>query len=159
MRTGRGEFSGLFGVLLVLCSCGGTETGNPLYNDSNAEPPTSIISLASEKILSSICAKLIACHATLLETQCKQGILASTSIDTELGLPINSGTFQSIVAAERSNLIQPQESFVSACQSELEAVSCASPAAQAAYDPGAPGDFSRVSELVSGGTVSCIDVF
>ncbi|MCM2279477.1 MAG: hypothetical protein NDJ89_15485 [Oligoflexia bacterium] len=144
-------------ALLGLLSWGcGTEIGNP----SNADPAAANFSgTRAEALLNALCSKLNECFPALSFNDCRAGILASTTIDTELGLPANYGAYQTVVNAESASALTASASAANACVAAVAALACADPLVTSAYNGSTPTDFSNIANLLPGGNGSCPEVY
>jgi hypothetical protein len=165
MRARR-LISGIACTLLALShlsGCGGTGTGNPTTaadTPSGANPgATTGITAPASDILTHLCAKLNACYPSLGTSACQSGVLASTVIDTELGLAAGFGSFQKVIDAENAKTIKANSTAATTCMADLDALLCSSAGVQAAYSTGAPTDFSHVDQMIPTGTSSCPAVY
>lgn len=156
-----------FGRVLLLFSvlattgCGGTGTGNPGKTTPDFIPTSSTqTSAGASAILDAICAKLSACYPTLSTTACRNGILPTTQIDTELGLSSGFGTYQHILDSEDGMTISVNAARAAICISDISALSCSAAGVVAAYTATAPTNFNNVYQLLPTGPVtSCPGVY
>ena len=144
-------------LLLLASGCGGTEAGNPALTSPATPNSTRII--AANEILREMCDKLTSCFPSLTDSSCRAGILASSGIDTKLGLPAGFGTYQSIVQADTMGTLRVNIQPMMQCQVDVHNLSCASASVTSAYSAAAPSDFTHVSSLLSSSTASCSGVY
>ena len=146
---------------LAGCACGGTETGNcGAQFGALQSAGDSIGALPSIQLREAICSKLTACDASLSTSDCREGIGALSTLDTELGLAAGAySDFDELVSEELEGDVSSSASALAECVTAIGALSCTDAPVQDAWDPGSPTDFDAVEAMIPSDPGSCPDVY
>jgi hypothetical protein len=106
-----------------------------------------------------MCAVITRCHTEVNESQCEVGVLASSGIDYQLGLPKGMfGAFAEIMQAEEAGNLVANSSAYNSCSVAVDNLSCSDSTVQNAYDK-LTNSFAGVPFMVPTAPGSCPMVF
>jgi hypothetical protein len=142
----------IFISFLILSSCNGTGTGNPIRdNPMNSSPGDSGLN-GTSTILVGVCTRLSSCDSNVFRSQCEQAILASRRIDIKIGLPASVYiNFESIVRAEANQTITANLVAKEACFRSIIGLSCTSREVISAFNPRSNSPFENIDAMVTSG--------
>ncbi len=101
----------------------GTDTGNPMQSSS------SLGSQAQEDLASTVCATLENCYSSMNSASCYQSVNELPGLGEKFGSPSASASLKDLSTTPYNT------TAMSACQTQISALTCSDPGVQAAYNP------------------------
>jgi hypothetical protein len=156
----------LFSTLLILgvlgAGCGtglfgGTGTGNPGVGPQGTTEDGNL----NSTIWSALCSKLVQCNGgSLSAATCSASLNSQDNIDTEVGLSVGQyANVSAIVSAVDSGALTVNSSHSQQCVSDVQALSCADPLVQGAFQSGAANPLAGAAAMIPTGAASCTGYF
>ncbi len=145
-------------VILIFATFGckrdGTETGNPLENNSDPQ----VLATETYKIVKASCEKVTSCNSLDEVEDCLQQQTSNSNFGAKLGLPVQNQTLQfwEIVNAELYQEIVPNLTNATLCINDISQLSCADSTVVQAYDPMLTEPYQELAGLLP---LSCQSAF
>ncbi len=112
----------IFALIWISISGCGTDTGNPMSQDSLGQI---IQNLSSVKIMNKACEKLSFCHQGYSFQECEETFLKLENVHPKLGLPVEQyAQYENVIQAEQVGSIIPIGEASQRCMDEVEALGC-----------------------------------
>jgi hypothetical protein len=116
--------------------------------------------MASKTLLSNICTIVTGCHPELSMQACEAGVLKTTGIDFQLGVPKGSvQNFSDIVQAETTQALKANVTAMNTCSSAIQGLSCSDASVQKAYNAAVSDPFAGVSFMLPTLPGACPAIF
>ncbi len=116
--------------------------------------------MSSKTLLANICSTISTCHSHISEADCEAGVLKTTGIAFQLGIPKGTmNLYSDIVQAESGGSLHADAIAVSSCTSAIQQLTCSDSLVQKAYDPLASDPFAGVAFMIPTTLGSCPAVF
>lgn len=138
------------GLVLTFSNCARPENIQ-FFKKLNTSTIGNPFAETTNKILSSSCTLIQACHPELMQEACLSGLLASSGFAAPLGLSSNYDTLGAIANAEASGLITAQSAQGDQCSQQISAQSCQLPSVQNAYNPMLADPFQNAAAVIPNG--------